>query len=80
MIVTSILGFCNNYCYMLCCSLRCAHSNFCNHIEGKERAGCFALFVFMVSRDSYKALPYGATGYLLFVIVKFPDHTHLLFL
>ena len=26
----------------------------------KERAGCFAYFVFLVSRDGYVALPCGA--------------------
>ena len=35
-----------------------------------ERAGCFAKFVFLVS---------GATGWLRFVIVVFPDHARLLF-
>ena len=25
--------------------------NNCNHHDGEERAGCFALFVFLVSRD-----------------------------
>ena len=31
-------------------------------IRKRERAGCFALFVFLVSRDCYVALPRGATG------------------
>ena len=46
---------------MFCCTLLNVHSNF-NHLEGKERAGCFALFVFLVSRDSCVALPCGAMG------------------
>ena len=33
---------------------------FCNHIDGEERAGCFALFVFLVS--CCVALPHDATG------------------
>ena len=33
-----------------------------------------------MSRDGWAALPRGATGCLQFVIVVFPDHTHLLFL
>ena len=31
-------------------------------VDGEERAGCFALFVFMVSHDCCMALPDGATG------------------
>ena len=30
--------------------------------DGEERAGCFALFVFLVSRDCCVALPHDATG------------------
>ena len=44
-----------------------------------ERAGCFALFVFLVSCDCCVALPHDATG-LSFVNMEFPDYTHLLFL
>ena len=53
---------------------------YCNHLDGEERAGCFAYFVFLVSRDGWRlflAVPWGC---LRFVIVVFPDHTHLLFL
>ena len=35
---------------------------YCNHLDREERAGCFALFVFLVSRDGSAALPRGATG------------------
>ena len=36
---------------------------FCvHHIDWEERAGCFALFVFLVSRDFCVALPRGAMG------------------
>ena len=35
---------------------------FCNHLDGEERAGCFALFVFLVSLDFCVALPRGAMG------------------
>ena len=35
---------------------------FCNHLDGEERAGCFTLFVFLVSRDCYVALPHGVSG------------------
>ena len=34
----------------------------CNHLDGEERAGCFALIVFLVSHDCYVALSCGATG------------------
>ena len=52
----------------------------CNHLDEDEGAGCFALFVFLVSHDCCVALPHDATVCLQFVIVVFPDHTHLLFL
>ena len=35
---------------------------YCNHLDGEERAGCFALFVFLVSRDGWAALPRCAMG------------------
>ena len=41
-----------------------------------ERAGCFALCVFLVSRDCYVALPSDTTVCLQFVIVVITDHTH----
>ena len=33
-----------------------------HHLDGEERAGCFALFVFLVSGDCYVALPDDAMG------------------
>ena len=45
-------------------------------IDGEERAGCFAWFVFLVSRDCCVALPRYAMGCLRFMIVVFPDHTN----
>ena len=33
-----------------------------NHLDGEERAGCFALFVFLVSRDCCVTLPRSAAG------------------
>ena len=50
---------------------------FCNHLDGEERVGCFAWFVFLVSHDGCVALP---SGGMRFVSVAFSDHTHLLFL
>ena len=52
----------------------------CNHLDGEERAGCFAYFVFLVSHDCCVALPRVSWVCLQFVIVVFPDHTHLLFM
>ena len=46
------MGVCN--CYMFCMSI------FCNHLDGEERADCFAWFVFLVSRGGCVALPRGA--------------------
>ena len=31
-------------------------------LDGEERAGCFALLVFLVSRDCCVALPHDVTG------------------
>ena len=33
-----------------------------NHLDAERRAGCFDLFVFLVSRDCYVALPRGVMG------------------
>ena len=44
-------------CGMFCCTLL-----FCNHLDGEEKAGCFAWFVFLVSRDCSVALPCGTLG------------------
>ena len=49
------MGFCN--CSMFCCAFL-----FCNYLGGGERAGCFALFVFPVSRNCCVALSHDATG------------------
>ena len=46
----------------------------------RERAGCFILFVFLMSRYCFVAVPQDATGCLQFVMVLFLDHTHLLLL
>ena len=54
------MGFCN--CSMFCCALLCVHFSFAIVSIGKERAGCFALFVFLVARDCCVALPQDATG------------------
>ena len=60
LIFTPILGFCN--CSMLCWFVTLCLFWFCNHLGGEERAGCFTLFVSLVSRYCYVALPHDATG------------------
>ena len=47
--------------YILLCVTLCL-SLFCNHLDGEERAGWFALFAFLVSRDCCVALPNDAMG------------------
>ena len=38
-------------------------SSLAYHLDGKERAGYFTLFVFLVSCDCYVALPHGVVGW-----------------
>ena len=77
-IVTPIVGVCN--CSMFCCTLLYAHSSIAIILMGKR--GLVALLnlsswcLVMVER-LFLAVPRGC---LQFVIVVFPDHTHLLFL
>ena len=59
-IVTPIVGVCN--CSMFCCTLLYVHLQFCNHLNGEERAGRLAWFVFLVSRSGCVAFPRGAMG------------------
>ena len=47
---------------MFCCTLLYVHSSIAIILMGEERAGCFAEFVFLVSRGGWAALPRGATG------------------
>ena len=54
------MGFCN--CSMFSSALLCVHSSFTIILMGKERAGCLALFVILLSRDCCVALPRGAMG------------------
>ena len=48
-------------CSLFCCALLCVHSIFAIILKGK-RANCFALFVFLVSRDCCVTLTRGAMG------------------
>ena len=45
-----------------CCALLCVHSIFAIRLMREERAGCFALFFFLVSRDCCVTLSHGARG------------------
>ena len=55
------MGFCN--CSMFCCVLLYVNSSFAIVLmRKKERAGCFALFVFLVSCECCVALPQDTTG------------------
>ena len=77
-IVTPIMGVCN--CSMFCCTLLYVHSGIAIILMGKkEQVALLNLFswcLVMVER-LFLAVP-GVC--LRFVIVVFPDHTHLLFL
>ena len=80
LIVTAIVGFCN--CLMFCCTLLCVPSGFAIVLiarGGRGGAGCFAWFVFLVSRGCCVALPRGAMGLSTVCDCGVTDHTHLLF-
>ena len=49
------MGICN--CSVFCCTLLCVRSSIAIIF-----AGCFAYFVFLVSRDGWVALPLDAMG------------------
>ena len=46
------------------------------HLDGKERAGCFAKFVFLVSGVCFGLFLPALWDCLQFVIVVYPDCTH----
>ena len=58
LLVTPIIGFCNCsiFCYFM--SILVLRSSW----WGKERAGCFAKFVFLVSHACFVAIPLSAMG------------------
>ena len=77
-IVTPVVGVCN--CSMFCCTLLYVHSSIAIILMGKRELvallGLFSWCLVMVER-LFLAVPQGC---LWFVIVVFPDQTHLLFL
>ena len=72
------MGVCN--CSMFCCTLLCVHFSIAIILMGKRELiallGLSSWCLVMVER-LFLAVPLGC---LQFVIVVFPDHTHLLFL
>ena len=77
-IVTPIVGVCN--CCMFCCTLIYVHSSIAIILMGKRKLiallNLSSWCLVMVER-LFLAVPWGC---LQFVIVVFPDHTHLLLL
>ena len=71
------MGVCN--CSMFCCTLLCVHSSIAIILMGKRELiallNLSSWCLVMVER-LFLVVPRGC---LLFVIVVFPDHTHLLF-
>ena len=72
------MGVCN--CSMFCCTLIYVHSSFAIILMGKRKLiallNLSSWCLVMVER-LFLAVPWGC---LQFVIVVFPDHTHLLFM
>ena len=69
------------FVFVLLCITLCLFL-FCNHLEKEEKAGCFAIIVLKMYYY-YKcsvAFPHSAVSWsAVYVIVVFPDNTHLLF-
>ena len=76
-IVTPIVGVCN--CSMFCCTLLYVHPSIAIILMGKRELVALlylsSCYLMMVER-LFLAVPWGC---LQFVIVVFPDHTHLIF-
>ena len=76
-IVTPIVGVCN--CSMFCCTLLYVHSSIAIILMGnRELVALLNLssWCLVMVEQHFLAVPQGC---LRFVIVVFPDHTHLLF-
>ena len=58
-VVAPVVGVCD--CSVFCCTLLCVRSGVAVVLVGRGGgAGCFACFVFLVSRGGWAALPRGA--------------------
>ena len=74
------MGVCN--CSMFCCTLLYVHSSIIIILVGKRERELVALlnlssWRLLMVEQLFLPVP---RGFLRFVIVVFPDHTHLLFL
>ena len=70
------MGFCN--CSMFCCALLCVHSSFAISLMGKRELVallCLSSWYLVIVVWLFLAMPQVS---LLFMIVVFPDHIHLL--
>ena len=75
--VTPIVGVCN--CSMFCCTLLSVHSSVAIILMGKRELVALlnlSSWCLVMVEQLFLAVPWGC---LRFVIVVFPDHTHLLF-
>ena len=72
------MGICN--CSMFCCTLLCVHSSIAIILMGKRELVALlnlSSWCLVMVEQLFLAVPQGC---LRFVIVVYPDHTHLLFL
>ena len=72
------MGVCN--CSMFCCTLLYVHSSIASILMGKRKLVALlnlSSWCLLMVGWPFLAVPWGC---LRFVIVVFPDHTHLLFL
>ena len=71
------MGVCN--CSMFCCTLLYVHSSIAIILKGKRELVALlnlSSWCLVMVEGLFLAMPWGC---LRFVIVVFPDHTHLLF-
>ena len=69
------MGVCN--CSMFCCALLYVHSSIAIILLGKRELIALSSWCLVMVERLFLAVPRGCQQ---FVIVVFPDHTHLLFL
>ena len=64
---------------LFCYALLCVHSSFAIILKRKEKAGCFAIIVYKCSVTINVLWLFLAVSWvgLQYVIVVFPDYTHL---
>ena len=77
-IVTPIVGVCN--CSMFCCTLLFVHSGIAIILMGKRELVALLNLSSRCLVTVERLVLAVPGGFLQFVIVVFPDHTHLLFL